>query len=49
MDNRVKTLIDGLKMPSQCLIESIRVRLTDRSEVDSLLDAESYKQVLAEQ
>jgi glycine cleavage system H protein len=27
----------------------IRVRLTDRSEVDSLLDAESYKQVLAEQ
>jgi len=27
----------------------IRVRLTDRSELDSLLDAESYKQVLAEQ
>ena len=27
----------------------IRVRLTDRSEIDSLLDAESYKQVLAEQ
>jgi glycine cleavage system H protein len=27
----------------------IRVRLTDRSEVDELLDVESYKQVLAEQ
>ena len=27
----------------------IRVRLTYRSELDSLLDAESYKQVLAEQ
>jgi glycine cleavage system H protein len=27
----------------------IRVRLTDPSEVDSLLDVESYKQVLAEQ
>jgi glycine cleavage system H protein len=27
----------------------IRVRLTDRTEVDSLLDAESYRQVLAEQ
>jgi glycine cleavage system H protein len=27
----------------------IRVRLTDPSEVDALLDVESYKQVLAEQ
>jgi glycine cleavage system H protein len=27
----------------------IRVRLTDPSEVDSLLDVEAYKQVLAEQ
>jgi len=27
----------------------IRIRLSDPSEVDSLLDAESYKQVLAEQ
>jgi glycine cleavage system H protein len=27
----------------------IRVRLTDPSEIDSLLDVESYKQVLAEQ
>jgi glycine cleavage system H protein len=27
----------------------IRVRLTDPSEVDSLLDVESYKQVLADQ
>jgi glycine cleavage system H protein len=27
----------------------IRVRLTDPSEVDSLLDVESYKHVLAEQ
>ena len=27
----------------------IRVRLSDPAEVDSLLDAESYKQVLAEQ
>jgi glycine cleavage system H protein len=27
----------------------IRVRVTDPSEVDSLLDVESYKQVLAEQ
>ena len=27
----------------------IRVRLTDPAEVDSLLDAEAYKQVLAEQ
>jgi glycine cleavage system H protein len=27
----------------------IRVRLTDPSEVDTLLDVESYKQVLAEQ
>jgi glycine cleavage system H protein len=27
----------------------IRIRLSDPSEVDSLLDAESYKQVLADQ
>jgi glycine cleavage system H protein len=27
----------------------IRIRLSDRSEVDDLLDAEAYKQVLAEQ
>ena len=27
----------------------IRVRLSDPAEVDSLLDAESYKQVLADQ
>ena len=27
----------------------VRIRLSDRSEVDSLLDAEAYKQLLAEQ